>query len=103
MDKVLKKAKELRLAIEETPEYKEYIKNKNSLENSKDVLELKENIANLKAKGKYVHSLDSDDMMCSENYLQILYDEAEKGHYKFIQAKALYVDLNSKIITNKNT
>ena len=52
MDKVLKKAKELRLAIEETPEYKEYIKNKNSLENSKDVLELKENIANLKAKGK---------------------------------------------------
>ncbi len=53
----------------------------------------------LKAKGKYVHSLDSDDMMCSENYLQILYDEAEKGHYKFIQAKALYVDLNSKIIT----
>jgi cell fate (sporulation/competence/biofilm development) regulator YlbF (YheA/YmcA/DUF963 family) len=44
MDKVLKKAKELRIAIEETPEYKEYIKNKNSLENSKDVLELKENI-----------------------------------------------------------
>ena len=52
MDKVLKKAKELRLAIEETNEYKEYIKNKNSLENNKDVLELKENIANLKAKGK---------------------------------------------------
>ena len=36
--------------------YKEYIKNKNSLENSKDVLELKENIANLKAKGKYAEA-----------------------------------------------
>ena len=56
MDKVLEKAKELRIAIEETPEYKEYIKNKNSLENSKDVLELKENIANLKAKEKYVEA-----------------------------------------------
>lgn len=56
MDKVLEKAKELRLAIEETNEYKEYIKNKNSLENSKDVLELKENIANLKAKGKLVEA-----------------------------------------------
>ena len=56
MDKVLEKAKELRLAIEETNEYKEYIKNKNSLENSKDVLELKENIANLKAKGKYAEA-----------------------------------------------
>ena len=56
MDKVLEKSKELRIAIEETPEYKEYIKNKNSLENSKDVLELKENIANLKAKEKYVEA-----------------------------------------------
>ena len=52
MDKVLEKAKELRLAIEETPEYKEYIKNKELLENSGDVRELKHNIANLKAKGK---------------------------------------------------
>ena len=52
MDKVLKKAQELRSAIEETNEYQEYIKNRDSLENSKDVLELKENIANLKAKGK---------------------------------------------------
>ena len=52
MDKVLEKAKELRLAIEETPEYKEYIKNKELLENSVDVRELKHSIANLKAKGK---------------------------------------------------
>ena len=52
MDKVLEKAKELRFAIEETPEFKEYIKNKELLENSEDVIELKHNIANLKARGK---------------------------------------------------
>ena len=52
MDKVLEKAKELRLSIEETPEYKEYIKNKEMLENSEDVIELKHNIANLRAQGK---------------------------------------------------
>ena len=52
MDKVLEKAKELRLAIEETGEYKEYIKNKELLEKSEDVIELKHNIANLRAKGK---------------------------------------------------
>ena len=52
MDKVLEKAKELRLAIEETSEYKEYIQNKTALENSKDVIALKQDIANLKVKGK---------------------------------------------------
>ncbi|MBQ6730295.1 MAG: YlbF family regulator [Bacilli bacterium] len=52
MDKVLEKAQELRCLIEETSEYKEYLKNKELLENSKDVIELKHNIANLKAKGK---------------------------------------------------
>ena len=52
MDKVLEKAKELKAMIDETPEMKEYLKNKESLENNKDVYELKQNIANLKAKGK---------------------------------------------------
>ena len=52
MDKVLEKAKELRSAIEETPEYKEYIQNKNALEKSEDLIALKHDIANLKAKGK---------------------------------------------------
>ena len=47
MDKVLEKAKELRFAIEETGEYQEYIKNKELLEKSEDVIELKHNIANL--------------------------------------------------------
>ena len=52
MDKVLEKAKELKAMIDETPEMKEYLKNKELLENNKDVYELKQNIANLKAKGK---------------------------------------------------
>ena len=52
MDKVLEKAKELRALLDETPEMKEYLKNKEGLENSKDVQELKHNIANLRAKGK---------------------------------------------------
>lgn len=52
MDKVLEKAKELRIAIEETSEYQEYIKNKELLENNEDVRELKHNIANLRAQGK---------------------------------------------------
>ena len=53
MDKVLEKAKELRTAIEETNEYKEHTLNKNALENSEDLIALKHDIANLKAKGKY--------------------------------------------------
>ena len=52
MDKVLEKAKELKAMIDETPEMKEYLKNKELLENNKDVYELKQNIANLRAKGK---------------------------------------------------
>ena len=53
MDKVLEKAKELRALLDETPELKEYLKNKEALENSEDVRELKHNIANLRAKGKF--------------------------------------------------
>ena len=64
MDKILEKAKELRLAIEETPEMKEYLKNKECLENNKDVIELKHNIANLRAKGKTQEA----------NNLETLYD-----------------------------
>ena len=62
MDKVLEKAKELRLAIEQTPEYIEYMKNKELLENNKDVLELKQNIANLKAQGKYEEAKNLEEI-----------------------------------------
>ena len=64
MDKVLEKAKELRASIEETSEYQEYLKNKELLEKSEDVIELKHNIANLRAKGKYKEA----------NNLEVLYN-----------------------------
>ena len=64
MDKVVEKAKELKVAIDETPEMKEYLKYKELYENSEDVIELKHNIANLKAKGKLTEA----------NNLQALYD-----------------------------
>ena len=56
MDKVLEKAKELRLAFEETSEFQEYKKNKEMLEKSEDVIELKHNLANLSAKEKIVEA-----------------------------------------------
>ncbi len=62
MDKVLEKAKELRLAIEETNEFQEYMKNKEMLENSEDVIELKHNIANLRAKGKYTEATNLEKL-----------------------------------------
>ena len=62
MDKVLEKAKELRLAIEETNEFREYMKNKEMLENSEDVIELKHNIANLRAKGKYTEAANLEKL-----------------------------------------
>jgi len=64
MDKVLEKAKELKVALDETPEMQEYLKYKALLENSEDVIELKHNIANLRAKGKLEEA----------NNLQALYD-----------------------------
>ena len=64
MDKVIEKAHELKLAIDETNEMKEFLKNKEQFENSKDVIELKHDIANLRAKGKIVEA----------NNLQAIYD-----------------------------
>ena len=84
MDKVLEKAKELRLAIEETPEYKEYIKNKNSLENSKDVLELKENIANLKAKGKYAEAKNLEALY-NAHPLDNNYEASKEALYELLK------------------
>ena len=64
MDKVIEKAHELKFAIDETNEMKEFLKNKEQFENSKDVIELKHDIANLRAKGKMVEA----------NNLQAIYD-----------------------------
>ena len=52
MDKVIEKAQELKAALDETPEMLEYLKYKDLYENSEDVIELKHNIANLRAQGK---------------------------------------------------
>jgi len=80
MDKVLEKAKELRSAIEETSEYKEYAKNKEYLENSEDVIELKHNIANLRAKGKLEEA----------NALQKIYDNHPIVNNYEVSKEALY-------------
>ena len=80
MDKVLEKAKELRLAIEETSEYIEYQKNKELLENSGDVIELKHNIANLRAKGKLEEASN----------LQKLYDMHPVVNNYEVSKEALY-------------
>ena len=64
MDKVIEKAKELKTLIDETPEMKEFLKNKEQYENSEDVIELKHNIANLRAQGKIKEA----------NNLKALYD-----------------------------
>ena len=58
-------------------------------------------IGALLARGEYIYSLDSDDMLCSENYLNILYQNTENGRLYFVQARALYVDLNDKKISKK--
>ena len=62
MDKVLDKAKELKALIDETPEMKEYLRNKELLENDKDVYELKQNIANLKAQGKMLEAKNLEEL-----------------------------------------
>ena len=62
MDKVLEKAKELKALIDGTPEMKEYLNNKELLENNKDVYELKQNIANLKAKGKLAEASNLESL-----------------------------------------
>ena len=84
MDKVLEKAKELRLAIEETPEFKEYIKNKELLENSGDVLELKHNIANLKAKGKLVEAKNLEKLYESHPLVNN-YEASKEALYQLLK------------------
>ena len=62
MDKIIEKAKELKALIDETPEMKEYLRNKELLENDKDVYELKQNIANLKAQGKMLEAKNLEEL-----------------------------------------
>ena len=85
MDKVLEKAKELRLAIEQTPEYQEYMKNKTLLENNQDVIELKQNIANLKAQGKLEEAKNLEKLY-NEHPLVNNFEVSKENLYELLKA-----------------
>ena len=57
----------------------------------------------LNAKGKYIYSLDSDDMLCNEYYFSNLYDETKTGDYDFIECDAIYLDEVRKDIVKRRT
>ena len=84
MDKILEKAKELRLAIEETSEYKEYIKNKELLEKNEDVIELKHNIANLRAQGK-IKEANNLEVFYNNNPLVANYEASKEALYQLLK------------------
>ena len=84
MDKVIEKAKELKALIDQTPEMKEYLKNKQILENSQDVLELKHNIANLRAKGKYQEA-DNLQALYDEHPIVVNYEASKRALYELLK------------------
>ena len=55
----------------------------------------------LYSKAKYILPLDSDDMICFENYTEILYEESEKGNYDYIICDYIFIDLHKKTISLK--
>ncbi|NLZ15589.1 MAG: YlbF family regulator [Erysipelotrichaceae bacterium] len=62
MDEVLEKVKELKKAIDDTPEMQEYLKNKTFLETNSEIIELKHNIANLRAAGKFTEAANLEQL-----------------------------------------
>ena len=46
----------------------------------------------LYAKGEYIQSLDSDDMLCNRNYLNVMYNKAIKGNFDFVGSQAIYIN-----------
>ena len=55
----------------------------------------------LYAKGQYIQSLDSDDMLCNQNYLSMAYNETIISKSNVIGVYALYIDEIKKIISYK--
>ena len=56
----------------------------------------------LYSKGKYIFSLDSDDMICIDNYIKVLYKEAKKRYYDYIECNEyIEINLNDKTINRK--
>ena len=84
MDKVLEKAKELRFAIEDTSEYKEYLQNKTLLENNRDVIELKHNIANLRVKGKIAEAKNLEKLYSSHPLVNN-YEASKEALYELLK------------------
>jgi len=52
----------------------------------------------LNSKGKYIFTLDSDDMIAIDDYLTVLYEECEKGNYDFVECGYIHIDLKKKFI-----
>ena len=65
------------------------------LKNGKNIGDLYSKlIGSLYSKGKYILFLDSDEMICIEDFIQALYKEAEKGNYDYIEVNE-YIEINS--------
>ena len=52
----------------------------------------------LSAKGKYIYTLDSDDMIGIDDFLTVLYEEAEKGNYDFVECGYIYIDIKKRFM-----
>lgn len=48
----------------------------------------------LHSKGKYILFLDNHDMICIEDFIQVLHKEAKKGNYDYIECNE-YIEINS--------
>ena len=84
MDKVIEKAKELKALIDETPEMKEFLKNKEQFENSQDVIDLKHNIANLKAKGK-ISEANNLQAIYNNHPIVVNYEASKEALYELLK------------------
>ena len=84
MDKVIEKAKELKALIDETPEMKEFLKNKEQFEKSEDVIELKHNIANLRAQGK-LNEANNLQALYNNHPIVVNYEASKDALYELLK------------------
>ena len=84
MDKVIEKAKELKALIDETPEMKEFLKNKEQFEKSEDVIELKHNIANLRAQGK-LNEANNLQALYNNHPIVVNYEASKEALYELLK------------------
>ena len=50
-------------------------------------------IGTLHSKGKYILFLDSDEMICIEDFIEVLYKKVKKGNYDYIECNE-YIEIN---------